>query len=140
MNLLEVGALWLISWIIIIVLHNIGLYWGKTGKFGSDPDNFLFAYNNIPKNASGMFWEGLIYFIGNIICYYIKIPILIYIMLFLGVALKVSDVKNSFSLILNLTYYKQWDRYYFITVLSSIINTYVPLVMAVNIYLRYIQS
>lgn len=140
MNLLEVGALWLISWIIIIVLHNIGLYWGKSGKFGSDPDTFLFAYTNIAKNASGMFWEGLIYFIGNIICYYIKTPILIYIMLFLGIIFKIKDIEHIFRHILTLSFYKQWDRYYFITVLSSIINTFVPLVMAINIYLGYIQG
>lgn len=138
MNLLEVGALWLISWVAIIALYGICLHWIKSGKLGPEYSLLGNKMVSIIEDGNNLFSTGLVYFIGNVICYFVNNTIIHYVIMIVGILFTLPSV-GSLAIFL-VTSIATKDRYYIMSALSATINTFIPLAMAINIYFRYIQS
>lgn len=137
-NLLQIGALWLIGWILIIISYGIGMLWIKSGHLGPEYYDVGSSFINITQDGNNLFTTGLAYFIGNVVCYFLNIPILHYTVLIVGIAFSIIPVLSTvLFVVLSIV---QGDRYRRLSAFTALINSVIPLLMAINIYFTYIQK
>lgn len=130
MNLFLAAGIWLGSWIIIIICHIVCIGWLK------DEDEFsrtlAIDYDKeIISDGNNLFATGLIYFLANLLCYYVNQPILHWIALVLLVLFCLPPV---WSFCKNIGYYCSRLKYRNLQGISGFFCAFIPLVLALNIY------
>lgn len=138
LNLIQIGALWLIGWAVIIISYGIGMLWIKSGHIGQEYQDVGSSFVDIVRDGNNLFTTGLAYFIGNLTCYFIDIPILHYTICIAGIIFAVLPVLSAF--VFAVVSIVNGDRYRRLNAFTATINSVIPLLMAVNIYFTYIQK
>ena len=86
MNLFVLTSIWLLSWILIIVIFS---YANATAKEDDESCYFFFsvAKDEMVTDGNNLFTTGFLYLIGNVICRFINIPVLQWIILIIAILL-----------------------------------------------------
>lgn len=134
MNLLILTAVWLLSWISIIVIYSIANVISK-----DDNNNYFFSFaqNEMIADGNNLFSTGFFYLIGNIICKFINVPLIRWGLLIVGIVLCMPSIFSWFVSILPQAF-REKDKYIWLMTITSCINTFVSILMALNIYLYFL--
>lgn len=136
MNLFFVFLVWLASWIAIIAIHAAGTISAKSDT-SVNVECWPFASQEIVADGNNLFVTGFFYCIGNVVCHFFPIKIVSILMLVIGVAACIPPLFSLFSGIIPQMF--QWkNKYMTYMTLSAALQTFVPLILACNIYFRYI--
>lgn len=135
MNLIILSVVWLLSWISIIIIYSIA---NAISKNDNDSDSFYFVQNEMIEDGNNLFSTGFIYLIGNVICKFINIPLIRWGILIIGIAFCIPSIFSWFVLIFPQAF-REKDKYIWLTVITACINTFVPILMALNIYLYFLR-
>lgn len=135
MNLIILTVVWLLSWISIIVIYSIA---NAISKNDNDSHFFSFAQNEMIADGNNLFSTGFFYLIGNIICKFINIPLIRWGFLIIGIAFCIPSVFSWFVSILPQAF-REKDKFIWLMAITAYINTFVPFLMALNIYLYFLR-
>lgn len=131
------GGVWLGGWILIILLRAISL---KRAQSGNHVDRLVFSKfdREMVTDGNNLFATGVAYMLGLVLCHFVRNTILCWILLSLGVLFCLPSI---FSLVVILFTQGKiyFDKIAIHSLFTSIINTFVPLVMALSIYFSYIR-
>ena len=132
MNLFVLTSIWLLSWILIIVIFS---YANATAKEDDESCYFFFsvAKDEMVTDGNNLFTTGFLYLIGNVICRFINIPVLQWIILIIAILLCIPPVLSCISQMIPQAF-RYRDKYVTLMAITGVINTFIPLIMAINIY------
>ena len=137
MSLFMVIGLWLIAWVLIIILHAIAV-----NMYNSDLKNHGEEYIEIlsfPKakaemigDGNNLFATGIAYCIASTACYFIDNNILSWICIALGIIFCVPSIISIVPMYVQAVQAR--NKYITMMTLTATINTFIPMVIALNIY------
>ncbi len=130
MNWWQLLILWLGSWLTIIILNIINR------AIEGDPFITEGIENELVADGNNLFTSGLFYFIGNLACNFIDWPVLHWILFIVGVLFCILPIISLFKMLANLF---GLVRKYVLSFIGAVISQVIPLIMAINIYLVYIN-
>lgn len=125
MNLLVLLGVMLAGWVIIIIIHAIYTHRNE----GVDAE---FTSQEMVKDGNNLFSTGVTYLIGNVICAYVPFTILRWVLFVALAIMALVPCISTLSLVV-------FGRVPFSQKLTAIINSFIPLYMAANIYMRFIR-
>ena len=132
MNLFILTAIWLLSWVLIIAIFSFANLNAKE----DDENCYFFFYtakDEIIADGNNLFATGFLYLLFNIVCRFINLPILQWIILIIAVLLCIPSVL-SFIFQMFPQAFRYRDAYISLMTITGFINTFIPLIMAINIY------
>lgn len=132
MNLFVLTAVWLLAWMLIITIFSFA---NSAAKEEDEKYYFFFsvAKDEMIADGNNLFATGFMYLIGNIICRFINIPILEWIIMIIGILFCIPPILSCiFQLIPQAFRYR--DTYISIMTITGFLSAFIPSIMAVNIY------
>ena len=130
MNWWQLLILWLGGWLAIIVLN----IFNRAIK-----EQYIVTENiesELVADANNLFACGLFYFIGNLLCNFIDLPVLHWILFIVGVAACVLPVLSLLKFFIGL--FRMMPNY-IISFIGAVISQCIPLIMALNIYFTHLR-
>lgn len=124
-NLIVLLGIVLAGWVVIIIIHTIYIHKNE----GADAE---FTSQEIINDGNNLFSTGVAYLIGNAICAYLPFMVLHWILFVAGAIMALIPCISTLSLVV-------LGRVPFSQKLTAIINSFIPLYMAINIYIRFIR-
>lgn len=130
MNWWQLLILWLGGWLAIIVLNIIN-------RASSEQDyNTFYIENELVADGNNLFSAGFFYFLGNLACNFINLPILHWILFIVGTACCVLPVFSLIKVFINL--FGMVPKY-ILSFLGLAISQITLLIMALNIYFVHLS-
>ena len=130
---------WIGGWIFTICIHNIAIFSAKKqDKNWRNNDYLAHFVKEISENGNNLFTSGIIYFMANLFCWCFYFPMLRWGLMAFGIIFALPSIYSLCRLILQ----KKIDfknKYATLGFMSAFIKTFVPLVMAINIYFAFIK-
>lgn len=142
MNLWQLPILWLGGWLLIIVIHAVMRKSSAANMKKADIFTASLEEEIVPeisaeliKDGNNLFVTGFIFYLGNLLCYFIQSPVLHWIFLVAGIliclppliSLVYVAVKSAHPL-------KKFQ------LIGGFLTAVIPFVMAGNIYFVYIAN
>lgn len=129
MNWWQLLIVWLGGWVTIILLNFVnGLIVGEDFITKS-------IQNELVSDADNLFKSGIFYFAANIICNFINLTVLHWILLVVGVVFCILPIISSFGMIANF----KLSPKYIVSFIGALLSQTIPLIMALNIYFVHLN-
>ncbi len=138
MSILLIIGLWLMSWVLIIILSGFATksYNTDIEKYGEDYIEAL-SYptckEEMLSDGNNLFATGIPYIIALGACLFFQNNILNYICLGAGIIFCIPSIISLFKIIIPQMFALK-NKYITLMTISSIISTFAPLGIALNIY------
>lgn len=127
---LQIFWMWIISWLLIIIIHAIVIK-----RYDISSVYSMHFKEEIVNDGNNLFSTGLVYFIATLICHFLSISILRWVILIITFALCVPPLLSFCGLISR----HSSNQIENIQKITAFICDFCPLLMSLNIYLSYIK-